>query len=421
MEIYNNKIALLEIPSETKYWFVRAGKEARYYQDFFYNEYIGLDSNGVSLNSLCELSKEIQTPDELLEAYKQTFEDHDLRALKYRATEAAWTEEQYKESLPSEKRKNKFRARRIFNFVESMSEGDIVIVPFTSSNKFLIGVIRSECLEVKISKDLILSDNGYEESNYGLRRYVSWVKELSRFEFPDKLYRASSAHQSLLELTSYAEDINGLLAPYHRYRDQCYYRMSVNTKEAVSSLTWLEYQTILRDIVGEDLDHVYQKQKVQSPGEIVLYVKDNWWWIIPCIWGMLYGELRISNTYINIEVQGIAKYFSKNEIAKRKLEVEEKRVNIENQKATIRQKDIETLNKIKSMRQDVQDLKEDANKAIINDIILSRQNSDGSHDTKKIPINSNIDQGKVIRVKDKLDLSDEDVGTAILSSKIENR
>lgn len=73
------------------------------------------------------------------------------------------------------------------------------------------------------------------------------------------------------------------------------------------------------------------------------------------------------------------------------------------------------------MRQDVQDLKEDANKAITNEIILSRQNSDGSHDTKKIPINSNIDQGKVIRVKDKLDLSDEDVGTAISSSKIENR
>lgn len=64
-----------------------------------------MDSNGVSLNSLCELSKEIQTPDELLEAYKQAFEDHDLRALKYRATEAAWTEEQYKESLPSEKKK----------------------------------------------------------------------------------------------------------------------------------------------------------------------------------------------------------------------------------------------------------------------------------------------------------------------------
>lgn len=36
MEIYNNKIALLEIPSETKYWFVRAGKEARYYQEIYW-------------------------------------------------------------------------------------------------------------------------------------------------------------------------------------------------------------------------------------------------------------------------------------------------------------------------------------------------------------------------------------------------
>ena len=301
-----------------------------------------------------------------------------------------------------------------------MSEGDVVIVPFVSSNKFLIGVITSDCLEVKISNPMSLSDKGYEESNYGLRRNVSWIKELSHFEFPDKLHRASSAHQSLLELTTYAEDINGLLAPYHRYRGKCYYRMSVNTKEAISSLTWLEYQNLLRDIVGDDLDQVYQKNKVQSPGEIVLYVKDNWW-LIPIIVAVLFGDIQISTPYVKIKAQGIIKYFSKNEVEKRRLEVEEKRVSIEDQKASIRQKDAETLSKITPIRQDVQDLKEDANKAIINDIILSMQNSDGSLHTKNISINSNIDQEKVMRVKDKLDLSDEDVGTAISSSKIENR
>ena len=420
MDNCNNKITLLEIPSETRYWFVRAGKEARYYQDFLQSEYIGLDDNGVTLSYLRKLSKEIKVPDELLEAYKQAFEDHDLNVFKNQAETIPRTEEEYKESLASEKRKSKIRAKRIYNFVESMSEGDVVIVPFVSSNKFLIGVITSDCLEVKISKTLTLSDKGYEESNYGLRRNVSWIKELSHFEFPDKLYRASSAHQSLLELTTYAEDINGLLAPYHLYKGQCYYRMSVNTKEAISSLTWLEYQNLLRDIVGDDLDQVYQKNKVQSPGEIVLYVKENWW-LIPIIWAVLFGDIQIPTPYVKIKVQGIVKYFSKNEVEKRRLEVEEKRVNIENQKASIRQKDAETLSKITPIRQDVQDLKEDANKAIINDIILSMQNSDGSLHTKNISINSNIDQEKVMRVKDKLDLSDEDVGTAISSSKIENR
>lgn len=52
-----------------------------------------------------------------------------------------------------------------------------------------------------------------------------------------------------------------------------------------------------------------------------------------------------------------------------RLKAEEKRVNIENQRAIIRQKDVETLNSIKTFKQDVRDLREEAYKAIINEII----------------------------------------------------
>lgn len=56
-----------------------------------------------------------------------------------------------------------------------------------------------------------------------------------------------------------------------------------------------------------------------------------------------------------------------------RLKAEEKRVNIENQRAIIRQKDVETLNSMKPFKQDVQDLKEEAYKAIINEIISSKK------------------------------------------------
>lgn len=55
------------------------------------------------------------------------------------------------------------------------------------------------------------------------------------------------------------------------------------------------------------------------------------------------------------------------------LKAEEKRVNIENQRAIIRQKDVEILNSIKPFRQDVRDLREEAYKAIINEIISSKK------------------------------------------------
>lgn len=54
-----------------------------------------------------------------------------------------------------------------------------------------------------------------------------------------------------------------------------------------------------------------------------------------------------------------------------RLKAEERKVNIENKRAIIRQKDAETLNSIKPFTKDVQDLKEEAYKAIINEIISS--------------------------------------------------
>lgn len=416
MKICNNEIELLGIPSETKYWFVRAGKGAKYYQDFLLNEYIGLDSNKIALNSLRKLSKENQVPSELFDAYKQIFFGHDFEILKARASEEAWSEETYMKVLRSEKRKSRIRAKRILNFVEMMSPGDIVIVPSKSLKKLLIGVIKSDCLEAEASEDIILSDKGYAESNYGLRRKVFWIKELNHAEIPDKLDQAFSARQSLLEQTIYAKEINSLLTSFYRYEGRYYYRMSVNTKEAISSSTWLEYQTLLRDILGEDLDKVYQKQKVQSPGEIILYVKD-YWWLIPLIWGVFFGDIDISIPYVNIKVQGIVKYFSKTEREKRKLEVEEKKTNIEAVKSANRQKDAETLEKIKPMRSDIQNLKEDAKGAILNSIIFSMHDSDGTVKKENISNSSVVDHEKVAKLKNKLELSDEDLGTNISSIK----
>ena len=56
-----------------------------------------------------------------------------------------------------------------------------------------------------------------------------------------------------------------------------------------------------------------------------------------------------------------------------RLKAEEKRVNIENQRAIIRQKDVETLNSMKPFKQDIRDLREEAYKAIINEIISSKK------------------------------------------------
>ena len=72
-------INVLDIPEDTRYWFVRANSQSQYYEDFLFNNYIAVDSNGFSLDTLFEIPSTLRSSkDALLEKYKQLFETHDL-------------------------------------------------------------------------------------------------------------------------------------------------------------------------------------------------------------------------------------------------------------------------------------------------------------------------------------------------------
>ena len=43
---------VLKIPDTTNYWFVRANSHGEYYQDYYLNNFIATDSNGISIENM---------------------------------------------------------------------------------------------------------------------------------------------------------------------------------------------------------------------------------------------------------------------------------------------------------------------------------------------------------------------------------
>ena len=84
--IINNGVIeadFLKIPDETKYWFVRAGVGAEFYQDFKYNNFIAIGDNDITLETLESIEDKYRgATDTHKSAYKKLFNKFYIDALK---------------------------------------------------------------------------------------------------------------------------------------------------------------------------------------------------------------------------------------------------------------------------------------------------------------------------------------------------
>ena len=419
-----SKIDVLDIPEDTRYWFVRANSQSQYYEDFLYNNYIAVDSNEFSLATLFKIPSTLRSSkDALLEKYKQLFEAYDLKLFNSKVDKEELSDDELKKEKTKELRRSSNRSNRIFHFVEEINISDFVIVPYKSSDKFLIGVVTSDCFEENISHLQLLDEDGnlsYDICPFSFKRRVLWIKELSRKQFPDSLSWIKTAHQSLFDITEYAEKLNPCINPIYRYKGNVNYRIGVNTKQNISSSSWLEYQTLLKKLIGHNLDNLYQKQKVQSPGEIVLYVVKNYWWIIPLIMAGLFGDVEINHGPVKMKFQGIIRYFSKDEKLKRKLLAEKVKTELTQEKANIDNTDADTLNKLKDVNKTNPDVKEITDYIVksvkerqLNNLDRINTAFSESEETKNIaPTNESIENDAEKVVSD-FKLSNEDPGSLI--------
>lgn len=322
-EAPQNEHTVLNIPNNTRYWFVRAGSKAEYYQDFYLNNYIAIGDNDVLLNELYAIDPLQSVTEKAFKIqysnlYKETLTD---KFISLSSTKELTIDRKKAELLRISRSAGK-SATKGFNFIEKMKPGDIILVPSKNSNKFLVGMITSEPFENDISHIILDEENKYNISNFKKKRYVLWLKEISLTELPDKLLWIKNGHQTIFEITKNANDINPILANKYVYKDQYYERIGVSSNAKISENDFYNLQTSVHNVTSPNSkNEIYQTIDIQSPGDQILHtVLDNWK-AIAFGFTLLFGYADIPTPAGNLKMQGLVPYFSKKSRLERKIKV----------------------------------------------------------------------------------------------------
>ena len=396
----------LYIPEQTQYWFVRAESKGKFYDDFQINNYVAVGSNDISLDDLLLIDKRYRVSRNLLEnKYKEIFNSvyTNLLIKKY----ADQNKSTPRELLAKVKRSSSIAASNNFMFIETMQVGDIVIVPYDRSSKFLIGTVLSDVSEDDISH-IHFSDeeNRYEISDFHKKRRMLWIKEINNDDLPDKLKWIRYAHQSVFNISNYADMINPLLSSKYIYKEQFHSRIGVQTNNPIFDDEFYNFQKVTHDF-KQPGDKIQQKTKVQSKGDFIQQISQVDWKTLVTITSVLVGNVKIPTfNGATLEVKGIIPALYGRFSSEGKLDNEAKK---SKHKADIAQNKLaeykasEELDKIKQQRQ-----------------IVANQLAQGLQHESSIPAKNNDTNAKELSVDfetreslNSMKLTDSSVGISI--------
>lgn len=335
-----NILKILEIPKETKYWLVRAGRGEEY-EDFKQSSSIGIQYNQISLENLIQLEKiSINVPELTPSGRKRKSETIEKE---YKKKKDLYTSLVLRNIRPKPSKNGASQiGSRLQNFYNKMNIGDIVIVPYRSSRKFLIGIISSEMYELtddeylELKNKVELNSIGQKISVCKKRRKITWVNEVNREWINPKLLYTINMHQSIIDITDYGKYIDGLLSPVYIKDNVIYGKISVRTKDNINSEVWETLYKTINKLKNKD-DVIDIKSNVESPGSLLLSMGIGAIFIgvsgfIGCV---LYFSKEIS--VLGVKFQGIKR--SLNEEKKEKLE--NKNLEIKNEKDKIELKKLQ--------------------------------------------------------------------------------
>lgn len=333
-----NILKILEIPKETKYWLVRAGRGEEY-EDFKQSSSIGIQYNQISLENLIQLEKiSINVPELTPSGRKRKSETIEKEYNKKKKDLYTSLVLRNIRPKPSKNGASQIGAR-LQNFYNKMNIGDIVIVPYRSSRKFLIGIISSEMYELtddeylELKNKVELNSIGQKISVCKKRRKITWVNEVNREWINPKLLYTINMHQSIIDITDYGKYIDGLLSPVYIKDNVIYGKISVRTKDNINSEVWETLYKTINKLKNKD-DVIDIKSNVESPGSLLLSmgIGGTIFSFICCV---LYFSKEIS--VLGVRFQGIKR--SLNEEKKEKLE--NKNLEIKNEKDKIELKKLQ--------------------------------------------------------------------------------
>ena len=285
-----NILEILDIPDNTKYRLVRAG-QGEEYEDFKKSGIIGLRYDKLTLDEIHSIkNKPIIVQEYTMHTSKKGKITKRKRSDKVIAREKEnFHKTLYKSSISKHYKLSKSSiaqiASRIENFVQKMSIGDIVIVPYISSRKFLIGVITSDTYEITIEEQQKLEAKAQKEYEWKLRnkqtfprkhkvsisrkrRNVKWLNEVDKSELSPKLFYTITMHQSIIDISELGSYIDRKLSTMYIKNGKLHLPLKVTTNENVTSESWEKIFKLINENKKEN-EVVDVKINVESPGDIV--------------------------------------------------------------------------------------------------------------------------------------------------------
>lgn len=315
---------ILEIPSDTNYWLVRADG-GKYYDDFLLNDFIAVSDNEITLESIDSHPQLNTDIGYTLEGFKSLYQEKYIN----------WNNQQIAHA-----------ASRTMKFIEDIKLNDIIIVPSHRSNQFIVGIVTSEVYEdYDIESELAIPVH-YSVCPYLKRRKISWIKEVSRNAISEKMYWILSAHQSILQLNDHSEYIDRLLAPIYIKDGFCYGILKVEKREGITSSEWYKLYSVIEEIKG-DSSEIIVKSNVESPGYLeILTELSSMSKIVSAmiiLSGITFGKVNV----LGVEVEGVIPYFwgkGKLERERMKIENEDKQLELELKRMEVENKRRENAN-----------------------------------------------------------------------------
>ncbi|MDS3930607.1 hypothetical protein RJB83_03185 [Staphylococcus epidermidis] len=241
---------IIEIPKDTNYWIMRASG-GKYSKDFELNDRITLDSENL----------DIEKVKSDYDNFRKIFREHRLKEVEHNS------------NLSDTAQSITISSKKIFNFIHSMKNGDIVLVPTHQSRSFLVGIITKEAKQYNdISNAKLISKFEGEAipvSKDKFYREVSWINKVPRYKVDSSLLYTLTMHQTLIKIEENTNHINSLLTPLYIKSGRLNLSLRVNKSKRISSETWENFYNYLNKSKNVDED-IAVKTNVQSPGVIDL-------------------------------------------------------------------------------------------------------------------------------------------------------
>lgn len=161
-------------------------------------------------------------------------------------------------------------ASTLSRFCFEIQEGDVVIIPSTSSAVLTFGIVQD-------SKAAVGTINESSDLRGHHTRAVKWIKSIARDKLNGKLYRLFFCHQTIVNGNEYSELIDSTINDFYVKDRKLYLQIHIQKESEILAkdlftacldLLSLTDEFLKQHGIDQDTENTEVKVSVSSPGEV---------------------------------------------------------------------------------------------------------------------------------------------------------